>query len=104
MSDIREGLAKRIYEWHSRNSLLNDVGEWAEVRGSTRGLILEITDICLEFLHENGVVRKVEGELPNTDGCIRPSDYRDKAAEAGFDVLITEPLIEVKDESIHNPA
>lgn len=48
--EIREGVAEKIYGWYFRNSELNDGGEWAKVKGATRGLILAITDIVLVSL------------------------------------------------------
>jgi len=46
---IREGIAERIYQWYFRNSQLNDLGEWSKVSGASRGLILAITDIVMEY-------------------------------------------------------
>jgi len=47
--EIREGTAEKIYKWYFRNSQLNDCGEWKGISGSTRGMILAITDIVLEY-------------------------------------------------------
>ena len=62
--EIREGIAGRIYKWYFRNSQLNDLGEWGKVRGATRGMVLAITDIVLEYEDSQGVVIKRDKEMP----------------------------------------
>lgn len=58
--EIREGVAERIYKWYFRNSQLNDWGEWSKVSSATRGMILAITDMVLEYENSQGIVIKVK--------------------------------------------
>ena len=61
---IREGIAEKIFEWCKRNGYIVASFEWKEVTGATRGMILAITDILLEYEDSQGVVLKVDKELP----------------------------------------
>lgn len=48
---IREGVAEKIFEWCKRNGFIVASFKWGEVVGATRGMILAIADIVLEFEH-----------------------------------------------------
>ena len=54
--ELRQGVAERIYKWYFRNSNLNDLGEWGKTNGATRGMVLAITDIVLEYENSQDVV------------------------------------------------
>lgn len=103
--EIREDVAGKIFEWCKRNGFIVASFEWAELQGGTRGKILAITDIILEYEDSRGVVIRVERELPEwlkfkwaNNPCITSQDDVDKAftfdiaEDAGL--VFTESLIE----------
>lgn len=55
--EIREGVAKEIFDWNQRQFNLPRM-KWSEVQGAVRGSILSITDIVLEYESCQGVVLK----------------------------------------------
>ena len=96
--EIREGVAEKLFEWCKRNGYIVASFEWKDVTGATRGLILAITDIVLEYEDSQGVVVKVYGEQPYIN-CGRNKrqneaqlDMRDRMLKAGY--VATEPLVE----------
>ena len=92
--EIREGIARKIFEWCKRNGYIVASFEWKEITGATRGLILAVTDIVLEYEVSQGVAIKVEGELPsifdNDENVISALEYQKKLAGC----VKTKPLIE----------
>ena len=88
--EIREGIAERIYRWYCRNSELNNLGEWCKVSGYMRGIILSITDMVMEYEDSQGVVIKVDRELPECG-----VELMKHLKEYGY--VAVGSLIEVKD-------
>ncbi len=99
MKDIREGIAKKL------DDVFSDLDHWdcPEECGHKVCLIEwrdNLTDELLQYLHSQGVVRKVEGELPewelkNTGSELENAIYRiarQDMLKAGY--TLTVPLIE----------
>ena len=89
--EIREGVAEKIFEWYQRQFNL-PILKWGKIHGGIRGLILSITDIVLEYETSQGVVIKVDRELP-------PNLWRHTYKEGQYSMLedgyvAVEPLVE----------
>ena len=96
--DIREGIAEKIFEWCKRNGYASF--RWNELTGATRGLILAITDIVLEYEDSQGAVIKVDREPPAVSWTLSGQDSSWQAEKIGHafreaykDYVLVEPLI-----------
>ena len=56
--EIREGIAVRLY-WKD-----HPVGDWSVELPETKAIYYIRANVALSYLHDNGVVIKVERELP----------------------------------------
>ena len=97
--EIREGIARLVHYWHIGGSERwedNDEENW---QGPKRQEYYEAADALIPYLHSQGVVLKVDRELPtsswNGHEYIEQNDFvlkgRNQLLDAGY--VAVEPLI-----------